>query len=250
MIKTTTTKKATTRATTSLPRKSKASATSASTVTLKMKRINLMSKERKNRREIWKPLQIVMPLIKPKITVLVIALVMALRKTKLQLNLLSLIIADLTETKTMMADLAKTRTMMADLAERKLPSPSPSPSPSPLPSPASPLVIVLAVVKALKNLVAVEILVKNAHHYAPSTRFSPYWLPKHIGLLTMPSITNCHPLLPPDVWPPTLSHWLIQRVVKLSLAWVPLQRALFSSINLWCCQETYKRHTLSRSRPH
>ena len=115
-----------------------------------------------------------MPLIKPKKTVLVIALVMALRKTKLQLNLLSLIIADLTETKTMMADLAKTRTMMADLAERKLPSPSPSPSPSPLPSPASPLVIVLAVVKALKNLVAVEILVKNAHHYAPSTRFSPY----------------------------------------------------------------------------
>ena len=113
-----------------------------------------------------------MPLIKPKKTVLVIALVMALRKTKLQLNLLSLIIADLTETKTMMADLAKTRTMMADLAERKLPSPSPSPSP--LPSPASPLVIVLAVVKALKNLVAVEILVKNAHHYAPSTRFSPY----------------------------------------------------------------------------
>ena len=53
MIKTTTTKKATTRAMTSNPHTSQVLAISASTSTLKMKKMNSRPKERKNRGESW-----------------------------------------------------------------------------------------------------------------------------------------------------------------------------------------------------
>jgi len=244
MIKTTTTKKVTTRATISLPPKSQASATFASTETLKMKRKNKMLKKRKNGRESCS-LQIVKA---NKLTTVI-------KTIQLKISIMQLKVPS-----SMMMHLAKKRRLkMANQAKRKIPIPSP------LLSLAIALISILAVVKTLINLAIIlavkktqinlvtilaviktlnnPVTGKNAYHCAPSTRFSHSWPLKLIGLLTTPSFTKCHLFLPPNVLQPTHSLWISQRwifqsLLKLSVAWIPLQHALSSTINLWSCQET------------